>query len=97
MGECAICRRYGPDLPIQRHHLVPEHRKESPVVEVCPPCHDTIHATFTNGELIESYHTIEDLRSADRMQDYLNWIRRTKKTAIDVDTSNHVRERRGSR
>ncbi len=94
MGECALCRRYGPDLPTTRHHLIPEHRKTSPVVDLCPPCHDTVHALFTNDELIESYRTIEDLQSADRLQDYLDWIRGTKKTSIDVDTSNHVRDER---
>jgi hypothetical protein len=94
MGECALCRRYGPDLPTQRHHLIPEHRKTSATVNICPPCHDTIHAVFTNQELIDEYHTLIDLRSADRLQDYLRWIRGTKKTTIDVDTSAHVRERR---
>jgi hypothetical protein len=94
MGECAVCRRYGPDLPTQRHHLVPEHRRESPVVDVCPPCHDTIHATFTNQELIDDYHTVEALRTADRLQGYLRWIRKTDKTDINVETSNHVRRRR---
>jgi hypothetical protein len=94
MGECVLCRRYGPELPTQRHHLVPEHREESPVVDLCPPCHDTVHATFTNEELIESYHTVASLRGADRLRDYLAWIRGTSKVRIDVETSNHVRERR---
>jgi hypothetical protein len=42
-------------------------------VDLCPPCHDTVHALFTNDELIERYHTVEDLQSADRLEDYLDW------------------------
>ena len=91
---CALCGRYGDRLPMERHHLVPEHRDESPVAVVCSPCHDQLHALFTNDELIETYHTVETLRAADRMQSYLDWIRTTNKTRIDVRTSNDVRERR---
>ena len=91
---CALCGRYGDALPMERHHLVPEHRKESPVVMVCSPCHDQLHALFTNEELIEEYHTAQKLREADRMQSYLDWIRTTNKTSIDVRTSNDVRRRR---
>ena len=94
MGDCAVCGRSGPGLPTGRHHLVPENRAESPVAQVCTPCHRQIHALFTNDELRESFHTVEALRGADRMQDYLSWIRGTKKTAIRVETSDHVRERR---
>ncbi|RNJ27510.1 hypothetical protein Nmn1133_05385 [Halosegnis longus] len=79
---------------MERHHLVPEHREESPVVLVCSPCHDQLHALFTNEELIEEYHTAEKLRGADRMASYLGWIRTTNKTSIDVRTSNDVRQRR---
>ena len=94
MGECALCRRRGPDLPTERHHLRPERRAESPVIEVCSPCHDQLHALFTNGELRERYDTASALRNADRMAEYLSWIRTTKKTDIRVRTSDHVRERR---
>ncbi|MFC7175554.1 HNH endonuclease [Halosegnis marinus] len=91
---CALCGRYGDALPMERHHLVPEHRKESPVVTVCSPCHDQLHALFTNEELIEEYHTAERLRAADRMADYLDWIRGTDKTSIEVRTSDRVRRER---
>jgi len=90
--ECALCRREVPDT--EDHHLVPENRAESPVVQVCPPCHDQLHALFTNEELRETYHTVRALREADRMQGYYRWIEGTGKLDIDVRTSNRVRERR---
>jgi 5-methylcytosine-specific restriction protein A len=97
---CALCRRQIPDerVPdpqvLQEHHLRPEERATSPTVTLCRPCHDQIHALFTNEELRESYDTVDALRSAKRLQSYLDWIRGTDHLEIDVETSAHVRERR---
>jgi hypothetical protein len=96
---CALCRRVVPDERIddprvvQRHHLRPEERATSPTAMLCRPCHDQVHALFTNAELREEYDTVDALRSADRLADYLDWIRGTDKLDIDVETSDHVRER----
>jgi len=97
---CALCRRVVPherlDDPqvLQEHHLIPENRAESPTITLCRPCHEQVHATFTNEELREEYHTVETLREADRLSGYLSWIRSTDKLDIRVRTSDHVRERR---
>jgi hypothetical protein len=97
---CALCRRRIPDerVPdpqvLQEHHLRPEERATSPTVLLCRPCHDQVHALFTNDELRERYDTVDALRSADRLQAYLDWIRGTDHLDIDVETSDHVRERR---
>ncbi len=95
---CALCRRVVPDRRIddpqviQEHHLRPERRAESPTVMLCRPCHDQIHAVFTNDELRENYDTIEALRDADRLQEYLDWIRGTDTLAIEVETSTDRRD-----
>jgi len=97
---CALCRRVVPDERIddpqvvQEHHLRPEERADSPTVMLCRPCHEQTHALFTNDELREDHDTIDALRSADRLQEYLDWIRGTEKLDIDVTTSNRVRDRR---
>jgi hypothetical protein len=97
---CELCRRVVPveelDDPqvIQTHHLRPEERAESPTVTLCCPCHDQIHAVFTNEELRESYDSLTALREAERLSDYLSWIRRTDKLEIKVETSDSVRRRR---
>ena len=97
---CALCRRVIPDERIadpqvvQEHHLRPERRAESPTVMLCRPCHDQIHAVFTNEELREEFDTVDALQSADRLRGYLDWIRQTEKLDIDVRTSNRVRDRR---
>lgn len=96
---CTLCLRVVSDdvddpQALQEHHLVPENRAESPTVTLCRPCHEQVHATFTNDELRGSYDTIEALRSAERLAGYLSWIRSTGKLDIQVRTSRHVRERR---
>jgi len=97
---CALCRRRIPvealddTEAVQTHHLRPERRAESPTVDLCRPCHDQIHALFTNAELREEYDTTAALRDAERLADYLDWIRGTDKLDVDTRTSDHVRERR---
>lgn len=97
---CELCRRTilverldDPQV-VQEHHLRPEERETSPTVTLCRPCHDQIHATFTNEELRADYDTLAALRGADRLADYLDWIRTTDKLSIQVETSDHVRRRR---
>jgi 5-methylcytosine-specific restriction enzyme A len=98
---CALCRRVISDERIadpqvvQEHHLRPENRAESPTVMLCRPCHKQVHALFTNDELRESYDTTDALRSAERLQGYVEWIRGTDKLDVQVTTSNRVRDRRG--
>jgi hypothetical protein len=93
---CALCRRrFEGSLPpqaIQEHHLRPEERAESPTVTLCRPCHDQIHALFSNAELRESYDDIASLRAADRLQAYLDWIRGTDKLSIQVRSSDRLRD-----
>ncbi|MFB6176412.1 MAG: hypothetical protein ABEI99_04585 [Halobaculum sp.] len=95
---CELCRRVIPveriDDPqaVQRHHLRPEERKTSPTATLCRPCHDQIHAVFSNDELRESFDSIDALQSADRLGEYLSWIRGTDKLDIRVDSSDRLRE-----
>jgi hypothetical protein len=87
---CELCRRIVPheriDDPqvVQEHHLRPEERADSPTVTLCRPCHEQIHATFSNEELRERYDTIEALRDAGELSAYIEWIRGTSKLDIKV-------------
>ncbi|MDR9380193.1 MAG: hypothetical protein RI560_00770 [Natronomonas sp.] len=87
---CELCRRIVPheriDDPqvVQEHHLRPEERADSPTVTLCRPCHEQIHATFSNEALRERYDTIEALRNAQAISAYVEWIRGTNKLDIKV-------------
>ena len=78
--QCDLCGRAVPVGLITLHHLVPkqkggkaEHRRP-----LCKPCHRQLHATFSNAELARRYPMIEQLRQAEKLQPFLDWIRRQR-------------------
>lgn len=89
---CELCGR---EVKTTTHHLIPKNRKESPTVQLCQPCHKQVHATFTHHELKQEYDTIEALREADRLRSFVEWIRKTDKTDVQVAESDRVRRWRG--
>lgn len=80
--ECSICDRR---CKLTRHHLIPRethtnHRfRDLPVkelsktIDVCGMCHRSIHRMFTNMELAESFNSLDQLMSDERMQRYAKW------------------------
>lgn len=87
--RCALCEREV--QATSRHHLVPreEGGRHGPVVDLCQPCHSSVHRFLSNRELARRYPTIEALRQAEELQTYLHWIRRQK--------VERIRNRRGSK
>ncbi|RSK43193.1 HNH endonuclease [Hymenobacter rigui] len=77
-GQCGLCGREVQHT--SRHHLVPreEGGRYGPVVELCQPCHSTIHLLLDNRQLARQYNTIELLREAPELQVYLHWVCRSK-------------------
>ncbi|RPD45334.1 HNH endonuclease [Hymenobacter sediminis] len=88
--RCGLCEREVQHT--SRHHLVPreEGGRYGPVVDLCQPCHSTVHLLFTNRELARRYNTVESLRSAEELQKYLHWVRRNR-----VERISNRRARRG--
>lgn len=77
-GQCGLCEREVQSTT--RHHLVPreEGGRYGPVVELCQPCHSSVHRFLSNRALARQYCTVEALRGAEELQTYLNWIRRQR-------------------
>ncbi|AYA38853.1 HNH endonuclease [Hymenobacter oligotrophus] len=75
---CQLCERQVQH--VSRHHLVPreEGGRYGPTVDLCQPCHSTVHLLLTNKELARQYHSVEALRSAGELQKYLHWIKRSR-------------------
>ncbi|KAA9339892.1 HNH endonuclease [Hymenobacter busanensis] len=75
---CELCQRQV--LEVSRHHLVPreEGGRYGPTVALCQPCHSTVHLLLSNKELARRYHSVEALRTAEELQKYLHWIRRSR-------------------
>ncbi len=72
---CGLCERQVAFTT--EHHLVPreEGGKHGPRVNLCQPCHSTIHVTYTNQELAVLYSSVPALRAAEGLQKYLQWVK----------------------
>ncbi len=84
---CELCNREVSF--VTRHHLLPKEEggRYSDTVNLCQPCHSTVHLKFSNLELAKDFNTITALQNAERLQKYLTWIK-TK----NIDK---IRNRRG--
>ena len=76
--RCGLCERLVQHT--SRHHWVPreEGGRYGDVVDLCQPCHSSVHRFLTNKELARQYSTVEALREAEGLQSYLGWIRKNK-------------------
>jgi hypothetical protein len=81
---CLICGRNTPEKFAEKHHLTPVskkgRRKEKALV--CIDCGDHIHEVFTNNELRDNYNSLEALRTNERIQKWIKWIRKQKKFGV---------------
>lgn len=90
---CPICRHEYAPSELTKHHLVPKSRKGKITVPLCRPCHQQIHALYTEKELEEHFGTLETLLAAELLQPWIRWIRKRKPTAR-VKTKTSKRKRR---
>ena len=76
--RCGLCEREV--QATSRHHLVPreEGGKHGPTVELCQPCHSSVHRFLSNRDLARQYASVEALRAAEELQTYLRWIRKQR-------------------
>ena len=76
--QCGLCERQV--QVTSRHHLVPreEGGRYGPTVDLCQPCHSSVHRFLSNRALARSYSSVEALRAAEELQTYLRWIRKQR-------------------
>ncbi|UOQ82748.1 MULTISPECIES: hypothetical protein [Hymenobacter] len=62
---------------MSRHHLVPreEGGRYGPTIDLCQPCHSTVHLLLTNRDLARRFPSVEVLQGAEELQKYLHWVR----------------------
>ena len=87
MSACELCGREAPRLT--RHHLIPRTRHGNRINKrkfdrtevhgriawLCRPCHDHVHATFTEKTLERDYNSLAALRADPEMARFIEWIR----------------------
>lgn len=80
--RCALCQREVSH--ITRHHLIPRSEGGTEVVDLCVPCHKTLHSFFSNRTLLNELHTVESLRQEPEIARYLEWVRKQPDRTIRV-------------
>jgi 5-methylcytosine-specific restriction enzyme A len=53
-------------------------------VDLCVPCHQTLHKFFTNATLEAELHTVEALRAHPEIARFLQWVRKQPDRRIQV-------------
>lgn len=85
-GRCELCGRRVERLT--RHHLVPRTRHSNRrnkrdfdradvthrIAWLCRPCHDHVHAVFTEKTLEREYNTLESLLEDPAIARFIRWI-----------------------
>jgi len=86
--RCGLCEREV--QATSRHHLVPreEGGRYGPTVDLCQPCHSSVHRFLSNRALARNYSTVEALRGAEELQTYLRWV---KKQRVERITNRRAR------
>ena len=88
-SRCALCEREV--RHITRHHLIPRSKGGREVVDLCIPCHKSLHSFFSNRTLLTDLHTLEALRQQPDIARYLKWIQTQPDRLVRV---NRRREKR---
>lgn len=96
---CPLCNREIPPELESRHHLVPKLKggktSDANIVVLHRPCHDKVHAVFTEAELARSYSTIEALLKHPDVHKFAQWIKKRPIEFRDGTTSLRRRRQRG--
>lgn len=73
---CPICDRELGTQMIDAHHLTPKTFGGKETYMLHRICHRKIHATFTERELLNYYHTFERLRAHDEILKFISWVKK---------------------
>lgn len=81
-APCALCGRSVGRT--SRHHIIPRSEGGTLTVDLCAPCHKTLHSFFTNRTLAAEFSTLDAIRRDPDIQSYLRWVRRQADRRIQV-------------
>lgn len=95
LDTCPLCNRPLGAINVDEHHLVPKTFKGKLKVRMHRICHRKIHATLSERELYNHYHTIERLLEHEHIQTFIKWVQRKDPSFYDGSTESN--ERKGKR
>lgn len=70
---CALCSR-PLGTRVEWHHPVPKSKGGTETVPVHPICHRAIHAFVSNRDLATVYADLDQLRTREDVQRFLQWV-----------------------
>ncbi len=79
---CVICEReLGHEKIISKHHLIPKSvgGRHSPTILIHNICHQKIHSVFSEKQLRDEYHTVENLRNHEAIKKFIKWVAKKDK------------------
>lgn len=81
-GICALCERENVEITV--HHLTPKEEggRHKPTANLCIPCHQYIHAQYSNKELAVRLNTIASLQDDERIKKFIKWIQKQPSTTL---------------
>jgi hypothetical protein len=102
MTKCPICNREDGGQ-MQDHHLKPityrtrtkEVHQSTNLIRIHAMCHQKIHATFSEKELLDYYHTVDRIINHEEMVKFIKWI--NKKPPEFYDKNNDTKQRKRKR
>jgi hypothetical protein len=72
---CPLCEREIPTAQRDAHHLIPKSKGGRETQFLHRICHRQIHALFTENELANHYHSVENLLQHAEMLKFVAWIK----------------------
>lgn len=74
--ECSICKREMMEDSFNDHHLIPSTFGGKEKIPLHKICHNKLHHTFSEREMVNYYHTIERILENEEIQKFVKWIRK---------------------
>lgn len=94
METCKICKReLGAN--IDEHHLIPKTFKGRGTVTLHKICHRFLHATISERDMVNYYHTIERILEREEIQKFIKWV--SKKSPEYYSGTDESKERKKKR
>jgi len=93
--SCPICKRELGTINVDEHHLIPKTFKGKDTITLHRICHQKLHATFTEREMLHYYHTIERLVEHSEIEKFIKWV--AKRPPEFYDTNKETKLRKSKR
>ena len=71
---CPICDREMIEETCDKHHLIPSALSGKEKILIHIVCHDKLHHTFTERDMLNYYHTLDRIREHKQIQKFIKWI-----------------------